>query len=255
MTLVRRARMVADARWRCKKALVATRGPGRRRVKKSWGRHRVEIEIKLVAPESVQLRRLRSVLGRICERVDDLGVARIADTYLDTSDWRVYRAGFACRIRREGGRLTLTLKALRKARRMMSVREEREQPLPAARGAAVWPLLRAPLHQMIGDAPLRSLFRVVNRRRRYRVRFERDLRALVGADSFMLKARNRTQRGAEVEIELISGSRAALRKLAKALTEELRLAPTGTTKFHEGLRLAGMRPGDSRCRGGCDGAV
>src|SRR4051812_29601117 len=39
-------------------------------------------------------------------------VATIADTYLDTEDWRFRRAGYALRVRRCGGAIEATLKAL-----------------------------------------------------------------------------------------------------------------------------------------------
>src|ERR1043165_3744153 len=54
---------------------------------------------------------------------------KIFDTYFDTDDWRIHRAGFALRIRSEAGKAEATLKSLRSARTEMADRREVSESL------------------------------------------------------------------------------------------------------------------------------
>jgi len=224
----------------------ATQGARVKGMLRLAGLSRTETEVKLVARDSTALRRLPTALERICDSVRDLGSVRVSDRYLDTADWSIFRAGYACRLRRERGRLALALKTLRRTGGMVSVREEREYSVPAAPPSAQWATVRRRLRHLVGDAPLKPLFRIVNRRRKRRIRLGRELDALVTADSFTVEACGRSWRRSEVEVELIRGSNAALVAFAKRLAKELRLTASGSTKFHEGLRLAGLRPDGRR---------
>src|SRR3984957_6673131 len=49
---------------------------------------------------------------------------QIFDTYLDTDDWRIHRAGFALRIRSESGKSEATLKSLHSAGTEVADRRE-----------------------------------------------------------------------------------------------------------------------------------
>src|ERR1700735_3857188 len=48
----------------------------------------------------------------------------IFDTYLDTDDWRIHRAGFALRVRSESGNTEATLKSLHSASTEVAERRE-----------------------------------------------------------------------------------------------------------------------------------
>src|SRR5450631_4941117 len=54
---------------------------------------------------------------------------QIFDTYLDTDDWRIHRAGFALRIRSESGKSEATLKSLHSARAEVADRRELSEML------------------------------------------------------------------------------------------------------------------------------
>src|SRR5215468_4944331 len=54
---------------------------------------------------------------------------KIFDTYFDTDDWRIFRAGFALRIRSEDGKAEATLKALRSNSEEMADRREVSETL------------------------------------------------------------------------------------------------------------------------------
>jgi len=209
-------------------------------------RDQVETECKLIAPDAASLEGLEAALREVCDEVEDLGVERIQDVYLDTEDWRLYRAGLACRIRRAGGAAVVTLKALLPARDLVSVRSEFERrldPAPAAALRRVWSGLLGPrVAALAGGKPLRRLFRVENRRRTFRVRLGERLVAHVAADDFVVRADRRSRRFAEVEIEAVRGGAAGLRRLARRLTGRLGLTTGTRTKFEEGLRLGRHTP-------------
>src|SRR5258708_36639856 len=54
---------------------------------------------------------------------------QIFDTYLDTDDWRIHRAGFALRIRSESGKAEATLKSLHSASAEVADRRELSEAL------------------------------------------------------------------------------------------------------------------------------
>ena len=56
----------------------------------------------------------------------------LEDTYLDTIDWRVHRAGFTCRVREKGDGAELTLKSMAEAQDSMRSRREVNEPIAAA---------------------------------------------------------------------------------------------------------------------------
>src|SRR5579863_3999855 len=53
----------------------------------------------------------------------------IFETYFDTDDWRIHRAGFALRIRSESGKTEATLKSLHSASTTFADRRELSEPL------------------------------------------------------------------------------------------------------------------------------
>src|ERR671920_1786031 len=95
------------------------------------------------------------------------GPAReLADVYYDTEDWRLYRAGYAMRVRRDGQNAQATMKArvpseggLRRRREISEPIEGVETPrgIPGPVGERV--------RRLAGSADLRPLFEVRTRRR------------------------------------------------------------------------------------------
>ncbi|MDP8973521.1 MAG: CYTH domain-containing protein, partial [Actinomycetota bacterium] len=106
----------------------------------------------------------------------------LTDTYLDTEDWRLYRAGYALRVRRKGSNKTseLTMKSLAPSgdglggkvrRREISERVRNGEggfpDLSKARGSA-----GERLRALRGSRELRSLFEILTRRRTFNLRLE-----------------------------------------------------------------------------------
>jgi len=95
-------------------------------------------------------------------------VQTIVDTYTDTDDWRLYRAGYSLRIRRTVSRFEATLKGLDAAVDGLRLRQEISQPVASAdlsglpaEGGPVGDRVRA----MIGNSHLEPLFQVRTRRK------------------------------------------------------------------------------------------
>src|SRR3712207_6905174 len=56
----------------------------------------------------------------------------LTDTYYDTEDWRIYRAGYALRVRRDGKNVEATMKSLDPAEDGVRRRREISEPLRSA---------------------------------------------------------------------------------------------------------------------------
>jgi inorganic triphosphatase YgiF len=238
----------------------------------------VEVECKLLARDASALAAAAKALREFCSGVRYLGREVIQDAYLDTPDWRLFRAGYACRIRRTsrprrrtpdaaqggpfgaaqgrtGGRAVLALKALTRPRGMVSVREELEQAIRPPRRAAAGALAAALLHggapgkklrRILAGRKSRVIFRIRNRRETYAVRFgEKDFRARVSLDDFLVLAAGKCRRLAEVEIEIKSGTAADLRRLGRLLAKRAGLGGRSRAKFRQGLEIAGLNPPSS----------
>lgn len=178
-------------------------------------------------------------------RIAPLPLLHLQDTYLDTGDWRVLKAGFALRVRQEEARSEITLKGLRSAREDLADRPEitellsdgADQPAQAAGPVG------ARLRELLGDRPLRVLFRAQTLRERFAVHgsgvsgeIALDETRLLGPDQKRLEALLR------VEVEVRHGPTDALVPLLKALMQSCGLTPAGENKFAAGLRSAALAP-------------
>ena len=201
----------------------------------------IEMEVKLIVPDAAALAKLPEALLETCRQVKDMGVMRIMDTYYDTAEWHLRRASFACRIRRAGKHVVLALKSLQRPRRGVSLREEYEAtlplPLPRDVGKRFRGRLGCTIREITGGAPLRTIFRIRNRRHNYRVQVG-DLVAQVSADDFIVSSGSNRRRLSEVEIELIRGTEADIRRFATILRRRLRLSRGTRAKYQQGLAVS-----------------
>src|SRR5262249_4019145 len=100
--------------------------------------------------------------------------SEIFDTYFDTDDWRLHRAGYALRIRSEAGKSEATLKSLHAVHQSgLADRRELTESLPT-RSADCIALATGPVgsrvHAVSGQHELQPLFEVHTSRERYAVR-------------------------------------------------------------------------------------
>jgi len=212
-------------------------------------------------------------------RLDDLTIEplpaqQLRDTYLDTEDWRVLRAGFALRLREKAGHSEATLKALRSARDDVADRREITESLcgdgdkpgsgrrgrndgtgrnsgnPAISGKALahatGPVATRVRH-VAGKKPLRILFEVRTTRQRFSVRRANDSVdigeiALDEARFSRADGHRRPMVLTRVELEAVGSDSTPVARLAQRLRSECGLNRATENKFTVGLRSAALEP-------------
>lgn len=184
----------------------------------------------------------------VASRVD----REISDTYLDTDDWRLYRAGYALRVRRMGdGELEATMKSLDsvdgasglRRRREISGRVESAEPETLGQAPG---LLGEYLRSLVGPAHLRPIFTVNTRRSAYALSLhgtrvgevvldETEIPLEEGGDPARL-------RRVEVELDADTAETPDLEDFVKDLKEQCQLSPATASKYEAGLLTRGLAP-------------
>jgi triphosphatase len=175
----------------------------------------------------------------------------ISDGYFDTDDWRIYRAGYALRIRRtkEENGAEATMKRLASTSKKAGVRNRREisEPLDApeidAMNGAAGPVgdrVRA----LTGPEELRPLFEVRTRRSTYRLLLDGFRAGEIALDetTIPLEAEAEPARIRRVEVEVEPESFDRLEPFVERLREECRLSPAVASKYESGLFARGITP-------------
>src|SRR3984893_13764776 len=89
-----------------------------------------EVEWQLACTDLGSVRRWLAEHGTIGGLVlEPRSTLQLFDTYLDTDDWRIHRAGFALRIRSESGKSEATLKSLHSSNAEVADRRELSETL------------------------------------------------------------------------------------------------------------------------------
>src|SRR3984885_6064944 len=97
-----------------------------------------EVEWQLACTDLGSVRRWLAEHGTIEGLIlDPRSTLQILDTYLDTDDWRIHRAGFALRIRSESGKSEATLKSLASARVEVADRRELSETLESSESESI----------------------------------------------------------------------------------------------------------------------
>lgn len=182
--------------------------------------------------------------------IQPLAPQQLHDTYLDTEDWRLFRAGFALRLREKDGRVEATLKGLRSAREDVADRREITERLPEG-GLRALAHVQGPVGSRVRDIagvkPLRTLFQVRTSRQRYAVRSRKPAADLgeIALDEARF-ARSDGQRRplvlTRVELEATGSDPAPLEQLMQRLRAGCELHPASENKFIVGLRSASLEP-------------
>jgi triphosphatase len=176
----------------------------------------------------------------------------LIDTYYDTEDWRLYRAGYALRLRRDGKSAEATMKPLAPAEGALRRRREISEPLE--NGPKTPQRARGPvgerLRKLAGDRDLRPLFKVRTRRRSFALHFEgpSEKNGAVGevaldeaeisgeSEAPTLLSRVEVEVGADAELH------DGVAELVDRMQDALGLRPTELSKFELGLSAAGLNP-------------
>ena len=180
----------------------------------------------------------------------------IADTYYDTEDWRLYRAGYALRIRREDPNgYEATMKTLASYDDAGNLRgwHELSEPLKSVELDA---LSEAPgpvgerLGSLVDARALRPLFDVFTRRQTFGLVASGSVQiGEVALDRSEILLGEELARLARVEVEVdpsVATIPPELEAFVKTIEETLRLRPTTISKYEAGLYAFGLWPDDEK---------
>lgn len=182
--------------------------------------------------------------------IEPRATLELHDTYLDTDDWRIHRAGFALRVRSESGNLQVTLKALRSAQTGVANRRELTEALPGGKHEKI---LESPgpvgtrVLAVVGEHSLHELFEIHTMRQRFAV-LGKDQTSELGEialdETTILRPHGEAQTSVNrVEVEaLTAAAPKPLEHLANTLRTQCALTPVAESKYSLGLKALGLAP-------------
>ncbi len=195
---------------------------------------KIEIELKyevaaqggadryLVAPELGPFRPVGQVRS-----------VRIEDSYFNSADWGLARAGFAARLRRTSGGNLISVKAQATSGVRLHRREEMEGPADASLSPRDWPAsqARTVVLELCGDEPLVELL-AIRQLRRVRRLEAGDTRAELSVDEVEVLGDGRLLESfVELEVELKKGGEEPLEVLADIFDRDEGLHPVSGSKL------------------------
>jgi CHAD domain-containing protein len=169
---------------------------------------------------------------------------RITDSYFDTEDWHLYRAGYALRVREIDGEVEATMKSLEPSEGSLKNRREISEPLDNDKPTTLIDS-RGPAGSMsrkiIGGHELRRLFRIRTRRQRFTLQLDGSAGEIsldaseipVGEDSVSLR---------RVEVETDTAPAQELRDFVDEMRSALGLSSATLSKYETGLYASGLDP-------------
>ncbi len=169
------------------------------------------------------------------------------DRYLDTPDWRIYRAGYALRIRSAEDRVEACLKELRGPVEEIARRWELRELLPAANPDL---LVDAPgavgtrVSRVCGRKSLRVIGELRTHREERWLRGPDGREGAIALDETTILADDGTPVEVirRIEVEAPADAVASFQPFVRRLQAELSLALAGTTKFERALLVRGLDP-------------
>lgn len=200
-----------------------------------------EIELKYRLDEDAAQQLLTS--GRIGPfRLGPFQVKKVIDTYYDTPDRRVQRAGLALRFRQQETKPSaLQLKSLTRGQGAWHARQEQHIPTDQPTHPHAWPDTDPArwLKTLLHDQPLQPLFTIHQTRHEAPVLDDQGHPfALLSLDQVRWLAGPRQEEAWELEIELQKAEDAPkLQALQQALAQLPSLQPQVESKYERGLRL------------------
>jgi triphosphatase len=169
----------------------------------------------------------------------------IHDRYLETDDWRIYRAGYTLRVRTQDGRSEVTLKGLPSEgsfRRRVEITEALVGGTDGSPLESPGPVGRR-LRDVCGGRRLDLLFEILTVRRPYLVEAEAAAAELaLDETTIPVRGRGRPVHLRRVEVEIRRGSPEALEGFVRDLEGGSGLRPAALTKFEAGLLSTGIAP-------------
>jgi triphosphatase len=202
-----------------------------------------EIEWQFDAIDTRPVERWLNSAGEIVTRG---GAKRFVDTYADTDDWRLYRAGYSLRLRAGQGGTEATMKSLSGGANGLRDRTEIAEPLPTG-SLETLPASKGPVGRRVraiaGSHAIRPKFQVRTRRRTYLVSSNGSAAAEVALDATTIPVEGREPaRLLRVEIETNAGPTPDLADFVGKMRDACGLTPASVSKFEAGLLARGLAP-------------
>jgi triphosphatase len=210
-----------------------------------------EVEWQLASTDLGSVRRWLADHGTIGGLVlEPRSTLQIFDTYLDTDDWRIHRAGFALRIRSESGKSEATLKSLHSAGAEVADRRELSETLENSESESLRQSIGpvgTRVHAVSGAHALLPLFEVRTSRQRFAIRREDEAQQLgeIALDETVIsRPHGEPQTSMQrVEVEALTEAHEPLQSLVKTLRSDCALEAASETKYSQGLKSVGLAPG------------
>ena len=216
-------------------------------------REPVEIEWQFDALDLRPVERWLASLPALAVEAGDRGTVtalaktprRLVDSYLDTEDWRMVRAGFVIRTRRRGRHDEVTLKDTRPAEGSgLRQRLEVTEVLPDGGVAALGPSgpVGRRLRAIVGSRRLHEVLQVRTRRRPFALRVGGIDAAEIALDDTVIVVGNgqRPMQLRRVEVEVRPEWLDALEPMVEQLRVSCGLQPASLSKFEAGLLAVGQ---------------
>ena len=210
----------------------------------------MEIEAKFRAPDADLLNRLGDATHLAGYPVFAGRTEQLSDTYLDTEQWQMLKAGYACRRRLVEDRTLITVKRVRSAENAADAddavhrREELEVDLSVDAPPSEWPDSEARIRvlETIDGQPLvEKLSLSQNRSTRWVGTIDRPV-AEISLDEVQLEPSGTVYH--EVELELMeAGTEDDLAALVQRTTDRLETGAGAPIEVREGSRSLGARSG------------
>lgn len=179
----------------------------------------------------------------------------LRDTYYDSPDWMIFRAGFALRVReaREAddtgiGETEVTLKSLHRGHNGLARRTEISESVGSAGLDEVLARdngIGGRIRELVGTRTLAALFHASTRRERQQLlEADTDLPlAEVDLDETSIETPSgQAQEMRRVEVECINAEPEAVSAFVEQLRDAAQLEPVEVSKFRAGLAVAGLDP-------------
>ena len=212
---------------------------------------RAEIEAKYLIEDAVQVKALIDALQLY--DVQSASAVDVVDSYWDTPDWHLFKAGWAYRWRDASGDKTLTLKSLEMGNGAVHKRLEVEEQVPAFPGQNGHSRLAGRVAEQLnglGSGELRELFRVHNYRRLFDIRVPDGSLVQIAVDQATITTKLPVPKLTlgrmsflEVELELKDGREESLLRLTTTLERRFGLLPSRLSSRGR----SGTRPTSGDC--------
>jgi CHAD domain-containing protein/uncharacterized protein YjbK len=206
---------------------------------------RIEVEAKFAIPDQPAFERLMAAETLAGFVMGPRTVREVTDHYLDTQDWTLLAAGYACRVRERDNTRVLTLKSFGETTEAIKQRAEHEAVLDPAvplADATLWPAgsARTLVGEAIGDRPLEIRLTLQQIRHAYPL-LDGDRPVVeLSLDKVFFGQHEPVY---ELEVELLpTGAIAELEQIIKVLEDKWTLLSVSLSKFEQGLQ---MQAGDA----------